>query len=143
MEKEKEEIKRDLERVEEYGITLPQTIFISSKEVEVSTGLIIAARYADKIRRAIFAIFGKVLPTEIILRDVAEFNKKLYDEIVKRKIDKLDVIRIRFKVSYDAENKKLEFKDYEITRYIEEGKLNEECKKYKEMIENIKKLLSS
>jgi hypothetical protein len=133
----KEDLTRDMERVKEYEMLYPQYYYREPKVVEVSTGLIIAARFADKIRRIMFAVFGKILPEDVILRDVSEFNKKLYKIMVDRKIDKLDIVRIRFKVGYDPEGKKLIFEEPQITRYVEESKLKE-CE---EALDALKKIL--
>ncbi len=133
----KEELSRDIERVKEYEMLYPQYYYREPKVVEVSTGLIIAARFADKIRRIIFAVFGKILSEDIILRDVSEFNRKLYKIMVERNIDKLDIVRIRFRVGYDPENKRLVFDEPQITRYVEESKLKE-CQ---EALDALKKIL--
>lgn len=118
-----EEIQRDLERAEEYTILYPQYKFVSPRLIEISTGLIIAARFADKIRRTMFAVFGKVLPKEIILQDTSKFNQQLYKIMIEKGIGKLDVVRITFKAAYNPETKHIEFSDVKIIRYLPE----EEC----------------
>lgn len=121
-----EEISRDIERAEEYQQLTARATAISANKYELSTGLIIAARYADKLRRVAFVALGKIIPKEIIVRDIAELNKQLYEEIVnKMKVNKLDVIRIVVDVFYDDKEKKLKFDNIRITRYYTE----DECKK--------------
>ncbi len=90
---------------------------------QLSTGLIISARYANKLRRVALVSLGSSVPKDVIIRDISEINKKLFDELIsKYKIDKLDVIRLTVKVVYDPENKKLKLEEYKITRYIPEEK---------------------
>ncbi len=90
---------------------------------QLSTGLIIAARYANKLRRVALVSLGNSVPKDVIIRDISEINKKLFDELItKNKIDKLDVIRLTVKAVYDPENKKLELEEYKIVRYVPEEK---------------------
>ncbi|MEM0373022.1 MAG: DUF2258 domain-containing protein [Sulfolobaceae archaeon] len=122
---EEEDISRDMERAEEYQQLTARATAISGNKYELSTGLIIAARYADKLRRVAFVALGKIVPKEIIVRDIGELNSKLYDELVnKMKVGKLDVIRIMVDVFYDEKEKKLKFDNIRITRYYTQ----EECK---------------
>ena len=74
--------------------------------MQLSTGLIIAAAFADKIRRVVFAqlrdeIKKGTISSETVVRRTAELNRLLYDIIVNRlKMDKLDAVRIR--IEYDV-----------------------------------------
>jgi len=134
------EAQRDIERAEEYEETTPRTSVLGENKFELSTGLIIAARYADKLRRVALVSLSKMVPRDIIIRDVSEFNKNLYDKIVNQmKIDKLDVIKLVVSVRYDKSQNKLIFEDTKIIRYYTE----EECKKQYESViqenENLKK----
>jgi len=132
-----EEISRDLERAEEYQQMTARATAISHNKYELSTGLIIAARYADKLRRVAFVALGKIVPKEVIVRDIGELNSKLYDELVnKMKVSKLDVIRIMVDVFYDEKEKKLKFDNIRITRYYTE----EECKALVKSSEEYKRL---
>lgn len=133
-----EEEKRDLERAEEYEITQSRTSLIGKNKFELSTGLIIAARYADKLRRVAFVAFGKMVPKEIILRDVGELNKQLYDIIVNQmKLDKLDVVRILVDAEYDEQNQKINFTNVRIIRYYTEDKVNKMIEEYKEKCDDL------
>jgi Uncharacterized protein conserved in archaea len=62
--------------------------------VELRTGIIVAARFADKLRRAAFAAFSRTVPEDVILRDIAELNRLIYEEMMKMNIDKLALVRI-------------------------------------------------
>jgi hypothetical protein len=131
-----EEIKRDLERAEEYEQTTVRVSAIGKNRFELSTGLIIAARYADKLRRVALVAFSKLAPKDVVVRDIAELNKQLYDVLVNQyKIGKLDVIRITVEAEYDDVEKKIKFDNIKINRYYTE----EECRKISEpQIEELK-----
>jgi hypothetical protein len=102
-----EEVQRDLERAEEYEQTTARASAIGKNRFELSTGLIIAARYADKLRRVALVTFSKLAPKDIVIRDVSELNKQLYDVLVNQyKIGKLDVVRITVEAEYDDVEKK-------------------------------------
>ena len=72
---------------------------------ELSTGLVIAGAYADKLRRTLFAQLRDQMKQGIvsgqdIARAAAEINRLLYEILVDDlRIDKGDVVRIR--ISYD------------------------------------------
>ncbi|QGA69297.1 DUF2258 domain-containing protein [Sulfolobus sp. E11-6] len=133
-----EEINRDMERAEEYEQTTTRVSALGQNKFELSTGLIIAARYADKLRRVALVAFSKIAPKEVIIRDVSELNKQLYSKIVEEmKLGKLDVIRISVDAEYDDQNKKLIFSNLRIIRYVTE----EQCaEKYKNVISENEKL---
>ncbi len=77
----------------------------------LSTGLIIAGAYADKVRRTLFAqLRDKIKQGEITNQEVAkaagELNRIIYEILVnKLKIDKGDVVRVR--IDYDITNGKI------------------------------------
>lgn len=72
---------------------------------QLSTGLVIAGAYADKVRRVLFAqlrdkIKAGELTNQLVAQKAGELNRLLFDILVnKLKIDKGDVVRIR--VEYD------------------------------------------
>ncbi len=102
---------------------------IGKNKFELSTGLIIAARYADKLRRVALVAFSKLAPKDIVIRDISELNKQLYDLIVNQyKIGKLDVIRVTVEAEYDEVEKKIKFNNIKITKYYTE----EDCKRLSE-----------
>ena len=82
----------------------------------LSTGLVIAGAYADKVRRTLFAqLKGKIKAGEVPQKEVArasgELNRFIYYVLVdKLRADKGDVVRI--KVSYDIKEGKVSW-DYE------------------------------
>jgi Uncharacterized protein conserved in archaea len=52
-----ENVERDLEKAEEQSALYGGVFVKGVNSVEIRTGVIIAARYADKLRRAVFAAF--------------------------------------------------------------------------------------
>ncbi|MDT7861785.1 MAG: DUF2258 domain-containing protein [Saccharolobus sp.] len=138
-----EEINRDVERAEEYEQTTTRVSALGKNKFELSTGLIIAARYADKLRRVALVAFSKIAPRDIIIRDISELNKQLYTKIVEEmKVDKLDVIRILVDAEYDEQNQRLNFTNVRIIRYFTEDQCKE---KYADVIrenEELKKEIS-
>jgi len=138
-----EEINRDVERAEEYEQTTTRVSALGKNKFELSTGLIIAARYADKLRRVALVAFNKIAPRDIIIRDISELNKQLYTKIVEEmKVDKLDVIRILVDAEYDEQNQRLNFTNVRIIRYFTEDQCKE---KYADVIrenEELKKEIS-
>ena len=130
-----EEYSRDLERAEEYEQITARATALGKNKMELSTGLIIAARYADKLRRVSLVAFSKMVPKEVIIGDIAELNKQLYDKIVNEmKLDKLSVIKIIVDAEYDEQNKKLVFSNLRILRYYNEEEIKKMCKSYEDKI---------
>jgi len=74
---------------------------------ELSSGLVIAGAYADKLRRALFAqlslkVRSRQIPSEEVARASRELNTFLYHVLVERLgVEKGDVVRI--KVGYEVE----------------------------------------
>ena len=135
-----EEETRDLERAEEYEHTTMRASVIGTNKFELSTGIIIAARFADKLRRVALVAFSKLVDKNVVLRDVAELNQQLYDEIVnKRKIDKLDVIRITVDAEYDPKENKIKFSNIRIQHFVPEEKCEDYAKDLKEKVERLEK----
>ena len=157
-----EEVSRDLERAEEYEATIAGGSVLGANKYQITTGVIIAARYADKLRRVALVALGKYVPKDVIIRDIAELNKQLYHEIVeKRGLGKLDLIRITVTLHYDEPQKRLVFDDVKISVFIDEDKckeiyegqlaelkrkideLNAENSRLRDIIEKVKSALTS
>ncbi len=74
----------------------------------MSTGLVIAGAYADKLRRTLFAqlredVKGGKVSNQEVARAAAEMNQLLFHILVEDlKIDKGDVVRVR--VDYTVED---------------------------------------
>lgn len=93
---------------------------MSTQEVEVkelSSGLVIAGAYSDKIRRTLFAQLRDLVKQDREIareaaRASAELNIVLYNILVNElRIDKGDVVRIRVNYSIDPRTKKISW-DY-------------------------------
>ncbi|MEM0344865.1 MAG: DUF2258 domain-containing protein [Thermofilaceae archaeon] len=122
-----EEITRDEARVEEYRQLYSTVALKAARTVELRTGIIPAARFADKIRRVALAAFKGYAPRDVIIRDVSEFNKKLYEVIVnKMGCAKGDLVRIVVDVAYDEEGQKLIFGEPKIDKFVPESELRAE-----------------
>jgi hypothetical protein len=110
---------RDFERAEEYSLIYSRGTMLGGNKFELSTGIILAARYADKLRRVALVTLSKLVPKEVIIRDVAELNKQLYHLLVEEmKLGKLDVIRIQVDAEYDQNSKKIIWGQPKVTRYL-------------------------
>jgi len=144
---------RDLERAEEYEHTTMRASAIGTNKFELSTGIIVAARFADKLRRVALVAFGKMVDKNVVLRDVAELNKELYEEIVnKRKIGKLDVIRIIVDAEYDEKENRIKFSNIRIQHFVPEDecasrenleRLQKENEELRSKLEKIKQMLTA
>jgi Uncharacterized protein conserved in archaea len=78
----------------------------------------------------------KDVPRDVILRDVADFNKNLYSYLVEElKLSKSDLIRITVEVSYDKEQNKLIFSKPKIDKYVPEEEIRAF---YERMVEEYK-----
>jgi len=77
--------------------------------MKMSTGFVRAAGYDDKVRRVLFAVTkNKGLKEDEILRAAAEFNKRVFEEMQKKGIEKRDVVRIT--CEFDIEDGKIVWK---------------------------------
>ncbi len=85
-------------------------------ENELSTGLVIAGAYADKLRRTLFAQLREhVRKNREVAREIAraagEINRLLYYILVEElKSSKGDVVRIRVKYSFNPETMEIKWK---------------------------------
>ncbi|MFN7105593.1 MAG: single- stranded DNA-binding family protein [Pyrobaculum sp.] len=138
-----ENVQRDIEKAQENIELYGGYVLKAPNRHEIRTGVIIAARFADKIRRAIFAAFGHVAPKEEIVKTIAELNKRIYEKLTSMGVGKLDVVRISVEIK--ANNGKLTFGEPHIEWFIpytEIQKRIEECeKKIAEIREKIESLL--
>jgi len=105
--------------------------------VTLSTGLIIAGAYADKLRRTLFAqLSERVKSGEIdskeVARAAAEVNQLLFNILVEDlKIDKGDVVRVR--VDYNVEDGMIKWDlntlSLEVFKRISDEEINSVIKK--------------
>jgi len=113
----------------------------------LSTGLIIAGAYADKVRRTLFAQLkdkvkaGEITPQEVA-RAAGELNRVLYHILVEKlKTDKGDVVRVR--IEYEVEDGNVKWK-YDTLRLEAFRRIpdDEVASKVKEVISRIEEILS-
>ena len=105
--------------------------------VTLSTGLVIAGAYADKLRRTLFAqLSDKVKSGELdskeVARAAAEVNQLLFNILVEDlKIEKGDVVRIR--IDYDVKDGEIKWDlstlSVEAFKRLEDEKVAEVVKK--------------
>ncbi len=82
----------------------------------LSSGLVIAGAYADKVRRTLFAQMRDYVRkdkswAQRVAYAAAQLNRFLYTILVEQlKIDKGDVVRVRIEYDIDEENKEIKWK---------------------------------
>lgn len=139
-----ENIQRDLEKAQENVELYGGHLLKAPNRYEIKTGVIVAARFADKIRRTAFAVFGGVLPREEIVRATSELNKRIYEALISMGVGKLDIVRITVEAA--VEGGKLVFGEPKIEWFIPHSEVQkkvEECeKKMSEIRKKIETLLS-
>ncbi|RLF23511.1 MAG: hypothetical protein DRN15_06105 [Thermoprotei archaeon] len=106
----------------------------------IRTRVVRAAGFADVLRRAAFAVFGKKVPSQVIVRDVGQLNKKIFEELVNRGVKKEDYIRITVEGEYDEEKQEIRWSNLVIERFIPETSLKDLEEKLKQLEEENKKL---
>lgn len=143
-----ENIQRDIEKAQESVELYGGHLLKAPNRYEIRTGVVIAARFADKLRRTAFAVFGGVVPKEEIVRATSELNKKIYERLVSMGVGKLDIVRISVEAS--VEGGRLIFGEPKIEWFVphtEVEKRVKECEEkfaeIKQKIENLLKELST
>jgi hypothetical protein len=138
-----ENVQRDMEKADEQMELYGGHVLKAPGKYELRTGLVIAARFADKLRRTAFAVFGKVVPKEEIVRATSELNRKIYEKLVSMGVGKLDIVRIT--VEATVEGNKLAFGEPKIEWFIPhtevEKKLQECENKLNEFKQKVQSLL--
>ncbi|MEM1902882.1 MAG: DUF2258 domain-containing protein [Pyrobaculum sp.] len=138
-----ENIQRDVEKANEAIELYGGHVLKAPNRYEIRTGVVIAARFADKLRRTAFAVFGRLLPREEIVRSTSELNKKIYEKLISMGVGKLDIVRIT--VDAAVEGDKLIFGEPRVEWFIPHTELQkkiEECeKKVVEIRQKIETLL--
>ncbi|MEM2850086.1 MAG: DUF2258 domain-containing protein [Candidatus Bathyarchaeia archaeon] len=114
----------------------------SSEKVELRTGVIPVALYADKLRKVALAVFKNLAPREVILRDIAKLNQTLYGKLVEElKLGKGDFVRITIKAFYDKDKGELSFEESHIERLVFESDVKQIYEaKIKELEEVLRKV---
>ncbi|MEM1598258.1 MAG: DUF2258 domain-containing protein [Pyrobaculum sp.] len=138
-----ENIQRDLEKAQEQVELYGGHVLKAPNRYEIRTGVVIAARFADKLRRTAFAVFGGVVPKEEIVRATSDLNKKIYERLVSMGVGKLDIVRITVEAA--VEGGRLVFGEPKIEWFVPHSEVQkkvEECeKKIAEIRQRIEALL--
>jgi hypothetical protein len=138
-----ENIQRDIEKADEQIELYGGHILKAPGKYELRTGIVVAARFADKLRRTAFAVFGGVVPREEIVRAAAELNKKIFEKLIAMGIGKLDIVRIAVEAAVEGD--KLVFGEPKIEWFIPHAEVEkrlQECeKRMSEMKQKIESLL--
>lgn len=110
--------------------------------VELRTGVIPTAIYANKLRRAAFVLLGKYVPKDVIMRDITVLNQELYHKLVEEmKLGKGDLIRLTVSAKYDRNSNKLVFSNIRVDRYVPQSEIVSEFEtRIKELENQIKTL---
>jgi len=138
-----ENIERDLEKADEQIELYGGHVLKAPNRYELRTGVVVAARFADKLRRTAFAVFGRVVSREEIVRTTAELNRKIFEKLTAMGVGKLNLVRIT--VEATVEGNKLVFGEPKIEWFVphtEVEKRLQECeKRMNEMKQKIESLL--
>jgi len=90
----------------------------------LSTGTVVAAGYANKVRRVLFAITKGLDPKEVA-RAAAELNQRVWQIIQEKQIDKDEVIRVS--CDFDVQDGKIvwNYDTLKVQRYLPEYEIQE------------------
>jgi len=114
----------------------------SSEKVELRTGVIPVALYADKLRKVALAVFKNLAPRDVILRDIAKLNQVLYGKLVEElKLGKGDFVRITVKAFYDKDKGEISFEEFHIERLVFESDIKQTYEvKLRELEETLRRV---
>lgn len=136
-----ENIQRDLEKAQENVELYGGHVVKAPNRYEIRTGVVVAARFADKLRRTAFAVFGGVLPREEIVRATSELNKKIYEKLISMGVGKLDIVRIT--VEAIIEGGKLTFGEPKIEWFIPHSEVEKRVIECERRINEIKQKIET
>jgi len=138
-----ENIQRDMEKAQESIELYGGHVLKAPNRYEIRSGVVVAARFADKLRRTAFAVFGGIVPREEIVRATSELNKKIYEALISMGVGKLDIVRITVEAA--VEGGRLIFGEPKIEWFVPHSEMQkrlEECeKRFAEIRKRIESLL--
>ncbi|MGB9704846.1 MAG: DUF2258 domain-containing protein, partial [Pyrobaculum sp.] len=123
-----ENIQRDMEKAQESIELYGGHVLKAPNKYEIRSGVVVAARFADKLRRTAFAVFGGIVPREEIVRATSELNKKIYEALISMGVGKLDIVRITVEAA--VEGGRLIFGEPKIEWFVPHSEMQkrlEEC----------------
>jgi len=134
-----ENVQRDIEKAQESVELYGGHLLKAPNKYEIRTGIVIAARFADKLRRTAFAVFGGVVPKEEIVKATSELNKKIYERLVSMGVGKLDIVRISVEAS--VEGGRLIFGEPRIEWFVPHEEVEKRVKECEERLAEIRRKL--
>jgi len=134
-----ENVQRDFEKAQESVELYGGHLLKAPNRYEIRTGVVIAARFADKLRRTAFAVFGGVVPREEIVRATSELNKKIYERLVSMGVGKLDIVRISVEASVEGD--KLIFGEPKIEWFVPHTEVEKRVKECEQRLAEIRRRL--
>ena len=134
-----ENVQRDIEKAQESVELYGGHLLKAPNRYEIRTGVVIAARFADKLRRTAFAVFGGVVPKEEIIRATSELNKKIYERLVSMGVGKLDIVRISVEAS--VEGGRLIFGEPKIEWFVPHTEVEKRVKECEQRLAEIRQRL--
>jgi hypothetical protein len=136
-----ENIQRDMEKADEQIELYGGHVLKAPGRYELRTGVVIAARFADKLRRTAFAVFGRVVPREEVVRAAAELNRKIYERLIAMGVGKLDIVRITVEAA--VEGNKLVFGEPKIEWFIPHAEVEKQLQECEKRIAEMKQKIES
>jgi len=138
-----ENIQRNMEKADEQIELYGGHVLQAPNRYELRTGIVVAVRFADKLRRTAFAAFGRAVSRDEIVRATAELNKKIFEKLIAMGVGKLDIVRITVEAAVEGD--KLVFGEPKIEWFIphtEAEKRFQECeKRLNELKQKVESLL--
>lgn len=138
-----ENVQRDIEKAQEQIDLYGGHVLKAPNRFELRTGVIVAARFADKLRRIAFAVFSHTVPRDEVLRAVADLNRGIYERLTAMGVGKLDLVRITVEAA--VEGGRLAFGEPKIELFIpaqEAQRRVEECqRKMEDMRKRLEEIL--
>ncbi|MFZ8839232.1 MAG: DUF2258 domain-containing protein [Pyrobaculum sp.] len=136
-----ENIERDIEKAHEHMELYGGHVLKAPNRYELRTGVVIAARFADKLRRTAFAVFGGVVPRKEIVHATAELNKKIFEKLIAMGVGKLDIVRITVEAA--VEGNKLVFGEPKIEWFIPHAEVEKRLQECERRMDEVKQRIES
>jgi len=136
-----ENIERDIEKAHEHMELYGGHVLKAPNRYELRTGVVIAARFADKLRRTAFAVFGGVVPRKEIVQATAELNKKIFEKLIAMGVGKLDIVRITAEAA--VEGNKLVFGEPKIEWFIPHAEVEKRLQECERRMDEVKQRIES
>jgi hypothetical protein len=136
-----ENVERDIEEAHEHAELYGGHVLKAPNRYELRTGIVIATRFADKLRRTAFAVFGRVVSREEIVHTTAELNKKIFEKLISMGVGKLDLIRIT--VEATVERDRLVFGEPKIEWFVSHTEVEKRLRECEKRMNEIKQKIES